>query len=74
MKLRDQVVYMNRPAWIIGIRQPRSDERSKFYTLTRKPNTAKADYYDVPEKHIIPCAIFETAVIERIYSIPRLVK
>lgn len=52
MNLRDQVIYMNRPAWIVGKRQPRMEEHGRFYNLSRKPNTAKVDYYDVPEHYI----------------------
>lgn len=50
MQLRDQVMYFQRPAWIVGVRY----DNGKFYDLSRKPDTHKADWHSVPEKHIKP--------------------
>lgn len=56
MKCLDKVLYLNRPAWVVGVRMPNHTigEVGKFYDLCRKPGCPRADWKNVPERHIRP--------------------
>lgn len=52
MKLRAEVIYRGNPAWIVGIRHPKSNESGIFYDLAREENTPHPKYKDIHESHV----------------------
>lgn len=54
MECGNKVLYFNRPAWVVGVRQPNHviGEVGRFYDLARRPNTPRAEWCNVPEKHL----------------------
>lgn len=54
MKLRDKVMYLNRPAYIVGVRMPNHiiGEVGKFYDLCRRDHCPRPDWKNVPAHHI----------------------
>ncbi len=57
MTLRDKVLYYGRLCYVVGIRYPRRGEHGCFLDLCRNPQSARADYRDVPESRVRPANI-----------------
>lgn len=50
--LQEEVLYLNRPVYIVGIRQPTRYETEKHYDLARKAGSAKPDFCNIAARHI----------------------
>ena len=50
--LKEEVLYLNRSVYVVGVRQPTRYETEKHYDLARKKGTAKPDFRNVAEKHL----------------------
>lgn len=50
--LKEEVLYLNRPVYVVGVRQPTRFETEKHYDLSRKKGSPKPDFRNVAEKHL----------------------
>ena len=62
--LKDEVLYLNRTVYVVGVRQPTRYESERHYDLARKSGKAKPDFRNVPEHHLRkPAPIIEKAQV-----------
>ena len=72
MQLRDKVLYMGQPAWIVGVRQPNRDQMGRFYDLSRQPDSPYPYYLDVHQGMIEPFRDQQNEVCEIVAEFDRL--